>query len=411
MTSTTAPSVLRNAGVVQVAHVPIPDDVDLPPLPSRDDQAFHYQRVLLNVRTGQLSFFCSDWRVRVPAPKRGEDRSLWDSQHPGHNPITSVGFATKPVPEVLSFLIDTWTAFDRGEEDLPTRPWVHMTREQGEAFVASLVPLAQQLVDNLFLVPGTDDLEWSAESAAVVRAISEACGRDHQGPDGVEVSTAGMVNFGDVVDTVPAMVRSNWANLNNTDLDDVADSLNRSTRTWYPVVTERFGKLSHDGTCMVLDVYGARSWLYAYRAHQAGNCTVADAATAWFTNPDHTLTRRVMASHDDAALTELAAIECAAAAEQGIKLVGVEAVLRAYRDELRARILEVALPQAAATVKAGDKAKATRADLLKQIISWGDARFFSDNDAELGRQAGLTRQAVNLLRKQLPATDENTTED
>jgi hypothetical protein len=118
-----------------------------------------------------------------------------------------------------------------------------------------------------------------------------------------------------------------------------------------------------------------------------------------------------MASHDDAALTELAAIECAAAAEQGIKLVGVEAVLRAYRDELRARILEVALPQAAATVKAGDKAKATRADLLKQIISWGDARFFSDNDAELGRQAGLTRQAVNLLRKQLPATDENTTED
>jgi hypothetical protein len=404
-TTTAAPTVPRNTDAVQVVHVAIPDGVVLPPLPCREDRAGHYQKVLLNVRTGELSFFCTDWRVYVPFPEEGEDRTLWESQHPGASPQTSVGMATtRPVPNLLSFTIDTWTPIDGPAVVPPPTPaWVYMTREQGEAFVASLVPLAQQLVDNLFRVPGTDDLEWSAESAATVQAIYDACSRDQQGPREGDVSLEGMVNFAGAAEAVPELVKGEWAEMDDAALDSEADSLNRVAGRWHPQLKERFGRPYRDGSGTHLDVYGARSWLYAYRAHVAEH-PVLNAA-AWFAQPDHTLTRRVTADHDNGALAEFADREREAAAREGVKLVGVERVIRAYRDDLRERILEDDLPRACEQVERLKRAKATRSGLLGQIIGWGDPRYHSNNDAELGRRAGLTRQAVNRLRKVL--TDED----
>ncbi|WP_432854477.1 hypothetical protein ACQPXB_20265 [Amycolatopsis sp. CA-161197] len=236
--------VTRYVNAVEVVHRPVPDGVELPPLPAQADRwVGHYQRVLLNVRTGELSFFCADWRVHAPIRDKGGDRAVWTSQYPGGGSDSSVHSATEPIPELLMFFIDTWTRADVPATARPATPvWTFMTREQGDAFVVALVPLAQQLVDTLFRVPGTDDLEWSAESMAAVRAIDAACSRHHQGPQGVAVSRAGMVNFADVVAAAPGLVRPEWAAMADADLDHVADGLSRSA------------------------VYGARSWLYAYRA-------------------------------------------------------------------------------------------------------------------------------------------------
>jgi hypothetical protein len=405
MPPTTSLTASRN-NLVQVAYTPIPQDAELPPLPSRADRAFGYQGVLLNVRTGELSVFCADWRVHVPVPRDGEDRTLWDAQHPGHLPNIAVYEATKPVPEVLSFHIDTWTPVDWPvDEILPTPAWVYMTREQCDAFGAGLVPLAQSLVSNLFHVPGTNDLEWSAESVAAVKALYAACSRDQQGRCG-KITSAGMINFDTAAAAMPQLIQGDWAEMDDAKLDDTADTLCRFISHWHPELKEQFGVPYHDGSGVGLDVYGARSWLYAYRAHEAESRQVVGAA-AWFAEPAHTLTRRVSADNSDDDIDALAARERSTAAKEGVKLVGAETVIRAYRDELRHRIVEDDLARAREAVERLAKAKAARAGLLGQIIGWGDPRYHSDNDAELARRAGLTRQAVNQLRKIL--TDDDTT--
>ncbi|MEV6900021.1 hypothetical protein [Amycolatopsis sp. NPDC051372] len=391
----------RNAGAVEIVHIPVPEDVDLPPLPTQADSwVGHYQRVLLNVRTGEMSFFCADWRMYVPVLGDG-DRSVWKSQYPGESPINSMNAATRPIPELLMFFIDTWTRVDFPAAGRPSTPaWVYLTREQGDAFVASLVPPAQQLVDNLFRVPGTDDLEWSAESVAAVRLIDAACSRYHQGPRGVETSLEGMINCADAVAAVPGLVRGEWAEMQDTELDDAADVLSRSRYHLDSQLREELGRPCEEGSGIGLKVYGARAWLYAYRAHEADNRPILDAAR-WFAEPAHTLIGRMTADHDDEAVSVFAERERTAALRDGIKLVGAEAVAHAYRDELRSRLIDDELTQAREAVERLQRAKAARAALLAQIISWGDARYHSDNDAELGRRAGMTRQAVNHLRKAL----------
>lgn len=404
MPPTTALTVSRNH-MVQVAYTPIPEDAELPPLPSRADRAGSYQRLLINVRTGELSVFCADWRVHVSAPSNGGDRTLWDAQHPGSLPNTAKYNATEPVPEVLSFYIDTWTSVDwPADENPPTPAWVYMTREQCDAFGAGLVPLAQDLVSNLFRVPGTDDLEWSAESVAAHRALRAACDRYQQGRCG-DVVLAGMINFAAAAAAVPQLVRGDWAEMDDAGLDQAADTMCRFTDHWHPELKEQFGVPYRDGSGVGLDVYGARSWLYAYRAAEAENREVV-GAPAWFAAPAHTLTRRVSADHTDGDIDAIAARERATAAKEGVKLVGAEHVIRAYRDELRHHIIEDDLTRAREAVERLAKAKAARAGLLGQIIGWGDPRHHSDNDAELGRRAGMTRQAVNQLRKTL--TDDDT---
>ena len=393
----------RNHSTTLVTPQPTPTTAQLPPPPIQGDYAGNYQRALLNIRTGDLTFFCADWRIKLPIPRPGEDRTLWDEQHPGSIPDYSPGVATKPVPDLLVFHIDTWTNPDRDLTDLPTPAWVYMTREQGDTFVASLAPLAQHLINNLFQVPGTNDLEWSAESVAAAKAIRTACGRNQQGPTNITMDTAGLVNFGDATTEAPEMIHAEWAELDNHALDDHAETLNRFAGLWHPQLKEKFGAPYRDGSGVGLNVYGARSWIYTYRAHEADNRPVVDATT-WFTDPTHTL-GWVSANHDTEALATFVQQERTRAAQQGVKLVGVERIAHVYRDELRARIVEEDLNRAREAVERLQQAKATRAGLLAQIIGWQDCRYHSDNDAELGRRAGLTRQAVNQLRKAVTGED------
>ncbi|WP_326835221.1 hypothetical protein VSH64_09895 [Amycolatopsis rhabdoformis] len=271
MPSTPALSVPRNTGAVEIVPVPVPDGVELPPLPTQADSwVGHYQRVLLNVRTGELSFFCADWRVFVPV-LGGEDGAVWTSQDPGESPVNSINAATRPIPELLMFFIDTWTRVDLPAAGRPRTPaWVYLNREQGDAFVASLVPLAQRLVDHLYRVPGTDDLEWSAESVTAVRAIDAACSRYHQGPRRVGTSPAGLIDFADAVVVAPGLVRREWSERDDTELDDLAEVLSRSTYLLDPRLRDRFGTPGDEGDGRGPKVYGARAWLYAYRAHEAG---------------------------------------------------------------------------------------------------------------------------------------------
>jgi hypothetical protein len=105
-----------------------------------------------------------------------------------------------------------------------------------------------------------------------------------------------MVNFADAVAAVPELVLGSWAEMDDDALNQSADALTR----------------------------GASN---RYRAHEADHRAVLGAA-AWFAQPKHTLTRRVTADHDDNALTALIDRERTAAANEGIKLVGIDRVDR-----------------------------------------------------------------------------------
>jgi hypothetical protein len=386
---------------VDVHHVPLPVDANKLPRPKRGEGGGHYQRILLNVRTGELRTHFVDWRVHVPVPSRGEDCTLWDAQHPGRLPNIEPYDATKPVPEVLVWYVDTWTGTDWPADDPTlTRRWVYMTRPEADEFAASLAPLAQHLLDHLFQVPGTGDLEWSAQSVAAVRALNAACGREHQGPGSVELSTAGMVDFGDAVVVSPDLLDGAWAELDDEALEDVADGLCRWAGYHNEDLKARFGRPYRDGSGSGLQVYGARSWVRAYRAREAGNRPVVDGV-AWFARPERTLVGRVSADHSDDELGVLGRREQEVAAQQGVKLLGPERVMRSYRDELRRRIVTEDLPRAAAEVERLKRAKAARSGLLGQVMGWGDSRFYSGDNAKLGELAGMTRQGVGQLRNAL----------
>ncbi|MFI8977130.1 hypothetical protein ACIGO9_29905 [Nocardia asteroides] len=387
---------------MEVTHRRLPADVALPPLPTRrDGRVDRYQQVVLDIRTGELQFYCADWRVRL-GPRSHHNAAEWKAWFPGAIPPTSSLHTAGPVPDRLTFVIDTWTPVEEPREtEFPTPAWTYMAREQGEAFVASLVALAQQLVDGLFLVADTDDLEWSAESVAVAAAIGTACSRYHQGPHGVEVSRAGMVDAEELLAEFPGLIDEQWAEMDNETLDIHAKFLTTQAQFSCPEAVERFGRPR--GGQKVLEVFGARSWLYRYRAHHAGPRPVRSAEQWFASRPARPLAGQISADFNDDDLAALAGRERESAARDGVTLVGVETFLRAWRDELRTRIVDIDLPRAAEAVQRLERAKAARAGLLGQIVGWADPRY--NNDAELGRRAGMTRQAVNKLRQTLIDTD------
>ncbi|MFD8706858.1 hypothetical protein ACFV1W_30360 [Kitasatospora sp. NPDC059648] len=387
----------------QLTHSPAPElwvaettDEELPPIPDKDairawldaaDRnprlaasstpppgmgAGHYQRLQLDLVTGEFGFYCANWPQEEATRTRERGTA---SLIPSWNDW-------KFVPTQLYWVIDS------GVIQLP-----YLNAAQGNALARRLLPLAEQLATNLQPVPGTDEWDWTA---AAVRAAYEIERQVQRDPSDFRGKTA--VDMGDAVAALPEIVDPGWAFKGDEDLDWDAGWL-----------TRRLGVHSHGVLPTLLgvtpaeshrfEVVGTRAWLYGYRQRRARERTVTDVSR-WFQRPGRAIEGRVSPDLDEAGLQQLAEAEERAAAEEDVALVGNTLdALRAERDRARAVIVEQLLPeQGEAREKAIKQAAAARALVkatLLQINGWGDPRY--DNNAELGRAARMSRQAVDQL--------------
>jgi hypothetical protein len=214
----------------------------------------HYQRVLLNTRTGELSFHESTEHLETWEPSwtaiNDVPRETWKRWHPGKLFGAGPHMWFDPVPELLCWVIDS------GVTEFP-----YLDVGTANRFLAELVPYAQALLDALFDV---SDLDWSASSARAGRDIERMCSRDRRT---VGRSTdAGLADYGEIVQRFPAVYRPDLLRLAPDKLARECEAITRflgCNEHWHPEVKESFGTPYPDGSGLSLDILGVRSW---YRA-------------------------------------------------------------------------------------------------------------------------------------------------
>ncbi|MDW8804360.1 hypothetical protein P1P68_06025 [Streptomyces scabiei] len=375
------------------------DDADLPPIPDRaamdewvkrydkggeaaagpiphGGDAGHYQRIVLDTRRRTLEFWCSPWHTAGPDRYSAPNYSRGEHFAP---------FNWKHVPHLIGWVIDS------GVEELP-----YLTAEQGNALVHRIAPLAQTLLDNLLPVAGTDELDWSAEAASAGHDITEACQRTPKPPRGRRPY---LINMAEAVAVLPQMVKPEWADATDTQLDAAAASLTQYAfaPAWHPQLADLL-QIPKEGASFRRAVVGTRAWLYAYRERQASDRRPLDAER-WFTRAGHELDGRVSADATDENLERFAEAEQLAATAEGFKLIGTVDVLKKHRRRERERLFEelttLGRTRTAAVAKSRLAQAAVRARIT-QIASWG-VPGMSDNQAELARRGEVSRQAVDKM--------------
>ncbi len=218
--------------------------------------------VVLNVRTGVLRFVAAESPATPPAETEPAE-SL-----PGYQ--VRWGGAEQwsaPVPDELRWRINY---VSEGERTL--------SAVEANALTASLVPTAQLLVDGLFKVGGTADLEWSAQSAAAMRAMMLQCAST-AGADIVELHEL-FVDYHQAVRRCPGLVRAEWC----LQLDDVhvdrwceGATATQLSQPWRSTLRREFAPFAPYEAPVQL--FGARSWAYAYRGRGGA---VTESADLWF---------------------------------------------------------------------------------------------------------------------------------
>ncbi|WP_086708935.1 hypothetical protein [Streptomyces antimycoticus] len=356
------------------------------PVP-REQGAGHYQQIVLDTRTGELRFHCEDWT------RRQSRTEIADSQQWTINPITWV-----TVPRVLYWIIQS------GVDELP-----YLTAEEGNALAHRIAPTAQDLLDHLRPIPGTDELDWSAAAITAGHAVDQMTDR----PGGTHGYGYALVDMERAVAVLPGMVRRHWAELPDAELDQAAEDVNRlagCNERWWPELPSLLGLENRK-----LRVVGTRAWLYQHRLDRAGGRTPVDA-DKWLTlrygmwvgpasvpaDAEEPPPSLISTDDDTQALIQAAEIADGAAHAQGIRLLNTVDVLHRFRREMRVRLVEE-LDTFGRRRKSAEnelaKARTATNSRILQIIGWGDPSW--DNDAELARRAQMSRQAVNKLRDQL----------
>ncbi|MEU0743959.1 hypothetical protein [Streptomyces sp. NPDC006134] len=377
-------------------------EADVPPVPDKEAirawldrkgagatplgaNAGHYQHIVLNTRTGELSFHCSDYRRR----DNEEDYYPGSLFAPSH---------WQGVPEVLYWVIDS---------GVDERPYHDVA--EGNAFAHEVAPLAQTLLDHLVPVPGTEDLDWSAVSASAGLDIGRACHRDRKGPEG---RRPWLIEVSDAARDFPRIIQDHVATATNATVDNEAEHLVRMglrrQGDFWPDLATHYGIEEQDATRYHAGLIGTRAYLYQHRLDQAAGRPLVPAAE-WLDKHPTVVT----ADTTDAELEAFPQTARAAAAAEGIVLLGASRQA-AYerRTALRQEVLDELAALGKARAEAEQTVKSARAGIYSRLyraFAWEGRPETSD--AELGRLAQMTRQAVNKLREPLddaPTTEEET---
>jgi hypothetical protein len=222
----------------------------------------HYQQVLLNTRTGELSFNeCTEHLEPRDPPRAAVNdvpRQMWKRWHPGELflPWGGPHMWFEPVPELLAWVIDSGT---------PSFPY--LDADAASALLEELAPYAQALLNWLF---DAGELDWSAASVRAGRDITRLCSRDRLAGG----CDKGLADYADIVRQLPQVYEPDLLKL---PLDKLASECEYITRFlgcsehWHPEVKEAFGAPYSDGSGVALDVLGVRAWYRTAAGLAAGD--------------------------------------------------------------------------------------------------------------------------------------------
>ncbi|MER7694852.1 hypothetical protein [Streptomyces sp. NPDC097610] len=342
--------------------------------------AGHYQKLVLDVRRREFYFHCYDWRV----PRGPDDTDRFP-------PVDGVWapFHWLRVADIIFWTIDSHYSVEE-------RPY--LTVDEGNAFARELAPLAEALVLNLRAVPGTDAYDWSAESASAGMDIQSACSRYRYPPRGRRPE---LVDMAEAVSVQPRLVQDRWAGLDDRQLDEEAERLNRYGLHLNPAIAKALG---FDPGLHRASLLGTRAWLYAHRREAAAGRQTQDAAAFFAAHPG-----LITADTSAAELATVPETARAVAEAERIVLLGDTAYAALVRrEELREEVLGELARYGGARVATEAAAKSYRSAVyasLYRVLSWEDRQSGEPavSDADLGELAHISGQTVAGLREQLDA--------
>jgi len=203
------------------------------------------------------------------------------------------------------------------------------------------------------------------------------------------------VNMAEAVTVHPDLVRDSWATLDDEQLDEEAEHLNRCGLHHNPAIAESLG--IHPDARPAAPA-GTRAWLYEHRRKAVAGRTMMSAAV-WLANHPALVT----ADTTDAELESVPEKASAAAAAEGIVLLSnTKYAAQARRADLRQQVLDELATYGEARATAEAAVKSHRAAVyarLYRAFAWEGRPEITDTD--LGKLAHISRQAVSKLREQL----------
>lgn len=372
----------------RVSVTPVTEVISSEPVEGRSTPG-HYQHVLVNVATGELSFHEStehlepwlpEWRAVNDVP-----RETWKRWHPG----TSFSFRGphmwfEPVPELLCWTIDS----GKYVEELP-----YLDVAAANALLEELAPYAQAMLDGFFEAGG--ELDWSADSARAGRNIGRLCSR-HRQAAAAEVD-ADLVDFAVIVRRFPQVYRPEWLRLSLDKLADRCEGVTRflgSNEHWHPEVTQAYGRPYSDGSGMGSpDKLGVRAW-YRTVLLDGDPRALRDFAD-WDAEHGNLAAGEITSTSTDAELDAWVEREEVRAARVNMRLLGAQESAYNHRAQLREQDwdrLAVVGAEVARLERELAEARGDRLELVTKAIGWGRS------DSGIAERARMTRQAVHKIR-------------
>jgi hypothetical protein len=342
----------------------------------------HYQHVLVNVVTGELSFhegtqhrerWLPEWKAINDVP-----RETWKRWHPGKSfSFRGPHMWFEPVPDLLCWTIDS------GVKELP-----YLDVAAATALLDRLAPHAQDLLDGLFEAGG--ELDWSADAASAGRNIGRLCQRDPKvgDPDG----DGDLVDFGVIVQRFPQVYRPELLRLSLDTLAKECEYITRFLGTndrWHSEIKKVFGTPYRDGSGVGLDTLGVRAW---YRTVLLDGdlrelCDFAD----WDARHERLAAGEIVSTSTDEELDAWAEREEVRAARANVRLLGAQEAARAHRAQLRAREWDQLAVVGADVVRLErelEQARTTRTTLTAAATAWGRG------NEEVAERARMSEQEV-----------------
>ncbi|MFD8621680.1 hypothetical protein [Streptomyces sp. NPDC059513] len=350
----------------------------------------HYQHVLLNTATGELSWHESTehrepwnpaWRAVNDVP-----RETWKRWYPGtpYLPGSGPHMWFQPVPELLSWTVDS---------GFTGHPYLDV--EGANALLDLVAPYAQQLLDGFFEAGG--ELDWSAASAHAGRQLCRLTSR-HREAAQPEVD-ADLVDFAVLVERFPQEYRPGVLSLS---LDKLAEECEYQTRFigsneyWHQEVKKVFGAPYRDGSGVGLQVLGVRSWYRTVLMN--GDPRPARDFADWDIEHRALAASGITSETSDADLDTWIEREELTASQQGLRLFGTGEAAYSHRARLREQDWD-RLAVVGAEVARLEKYLAERRQLVGRAIDWGHS------DSDIAGRARMSRQAVNKLREKTGTGD------